>query len=95
MADLAQQIKTVQDKLQQLLKRHATLQKENQQLKKDLEEATALTTEKEQSINTLKHQVNALQISTGNLSAAEKETLNKRIDGYLKEIDKCIAMLNA
>jgi regulator of replication initiation timing len=40
MVDLDLQIKSIQDKLQQLLRQQSLLQKENQKLKKDLEKAT-------------------------------------------------------
>jgi regulator of replication initiation timing len=46
MVDLDLQIKSIQDKLQQLLKQQAVLQRENQKLKKDLEKAIVENNEK-------------------------------------------------
>jgi len=94
MDDLLLQIKNIQDKLQQLLKQQALLQKENQRLKKELEKNGTLTEEKEQALQTLQQQVDVLKMGSGNLSETEKNALGKRIDGYLKEIDKCLALLN-
>jgi regulator of replication initiation timing len=94
MTDPVQQIKNIQDKLQQLLKQQALLQKENQRLKKELEKAGTLTEEKEQAMHSLQQQVDVLKMGSGNLSETEKNALGKRIDGYLKEIDKCLALLN-
>lgn len=94
MTDPAQQIKTIQEKLQQLLKQQAVLQKENQRLKKEMEKASQLSSEKEQALHVLQQQVDVLKMGSGNLSEMEKNALGKRIDGYLKEIDKCMALLN-
>jgi regulator of replication initiation timing len=95
MVDLDLQIKSIQDKLQQLLKQQAVLQRENQKLKKDLEKAIVENNEREQSLQALQQQVDAVKLGSGNLlNDTEKTVLSKRIDGYLKEIDKCLALLN-
>ncbi|NCI48845.1 hypothetical protein GWC95_02855 [Sediminibacterium roseum] len=95
MVDLDLQIKSIQDKLQQLLKQQAMLQKENQRLKKELEKAVADNEAKERSLQAINHQVDALKLGSGNLlNETEKNALSKRIDGYLREIDKCLALLN-
>ena len=94
MAELDLQIKSIQDKLQQLLKQHQLLQKENGKLKKDLEKAQLLSNEKEASLQALKQQVDVFKLGSGNLDAGEKNALGKRIDTYLKEIDRCLALLN-
>jgi chromosome segregation ATPase len=94
MVNLEQQIKSIQDKLQLLLKQQALLQKENQQLKKELEKQTALTEEKQALVLSLQQQVDVVKMGSGSLNEAEKAALSKRIDGYLKEIDQCLALLN-
>lgn len=94
MVNLDQQIKSIQDKLQQLLKQQVLLQKENQQLKKELEKAMALNEEKQNLVVSLQQQVDAVKLGSGSLNEVEKAALSKRIDGYLKEIDQCLALLN-
>lgn len=94
MLDLSLQIKNIQEKLQQLLKQQALVQKENQQLRKELAKLQAQNEEKQARVLALQHQVDAVKIGTSSLSEAEKTALGKRIDGYLKEIDKCLALLN-
>ncbi|MBV9986342.1 MAG: hypothetical protein JO301_01575 [Chitinophagaceae bacterium] len=95
MVDIESQIKNIQDKLQQLLRQQAALQKENQRLKKELDMAANLNQEKEQALQSIRQQVDVLKMGSGTpLSETEKAVLSKRIDGYLKEIDKCLAMLN-
>ncbi len=94
MVDLDLQIKSIQDKLQQLLKRQGVLQKENQKLKKDLEKALFATEEKEQTLQAIQQQMDVLKLGSGSLNDEEKNALSKRIDVYLKEIDKCLSLLN-
>ncbi len=94
MVDLDVHIKRLQDKLQLLLKQMGTLQRENAKLIRDLERSIQVTDEKEQALQALKQQVDVLKLGSGGLDLSEKEALGKRIDIYLKEIDKCMALLN-
>jgi chromosome segregation ATPase len=88
-----QQIKRIQDKLQQLLKAHAALQKENRRLKEELQTAAAKISGNQQQVEELKQQVSVLKVSAGSMNEADKKEMEKRINGYLKEIDRCIALL--
>ena len=94
MVDLDLQIKCIQDKLQLLLKQQSVLQKENQRLKKELEKASTDLSEKNSLIQSIQQQMDVAKLGSGNLNEAEKNALGKRIDIYLKEIDKCLALLN-
>lgn len=94
MVDLDLQIKNIQDKLQQLLRQQSVVQKENQRLKKELDKSLSLVEEKERFIQSLHQKVDTLKLGAGNLNETEKTALGKRIDVYLKEIDKCLALLN-
>ncbi len=94
MLDLDQHIKNIQDKLQQLMRNQQTLAKENQRLQKELEKSNMKILEKEEMIQSLRQQLDALQLGTTAQTPEEKALLEKRINGYLKEIDKCLALLN-
>lgn len=94
MVDLDSQIKRIQEKLQVLLKQQLVLQKENQRLKKELEKNITGNSEKQELLQVLQQQVDTLKLGSGKLDESEKQSLSKRIDGYLKEIDKCLAILN-
>ncbi len=95
MVELELQIKHIQEKLQLLLRQQQLLLKENQKLKKELERATVLGQEKEAVSQSLQQQVDALKLGGSSRSEEERAVLEKRIDTYLKEIDKCLALLNA
>jgi len=88
-----QHLKRIQDKLQQLLKQHSFLQKENNRLKEELETTKEQTLIQQQNISNLKQQVEVLKLNAGEMGEADKKEFEKRINAYIKEIDKCIALL--
>ncbi len=94
MLDLDLHIKNIQEKLQQLLRNQQVLVKENQRLVKELEKSKQSLLEKEETVAMLRQQLDALKLGTTAQSPEEKALLEKRINGYLKEIDKCLALLN-
>ncbi len=95
MADLDIQLKNIQEKLQQLLRQYQVLQKENLQLKETLQQARLAYVDKDEKLKQVQEQLDVLQLSSSNRSAAERKALEKRIDSYLKEIEKCLSLLNA
>jgi chromosome segregation ATPase len=87
------QLKRIQIKLQQLLKQHSVLQKENGWLKDELDAAKKEVSSQQETVETLKQQVNVLKYSNGEMSDADKKEFERKINGYVKEIDRCIALL--
>ena len=94
MTDLDVHIKRIQEKLERLLKQHNDLQKENNLLKKEIERSARQAVVNHQTIETLRQQVEVLKISSGNWNENDKKEFEKRINHYIKEIDKCIALLS-
>lgn len=90
---MEQQLKRIQDKLQQLLKRYAAVQKENNQLKEQLELAKTKTNEHQKAAEDLKQQADILKLNAVQMTGADKKEFEKRISAYVKEIDRCIALL--
>ncbi|NOT51892.1 MAG: hypothetical protein HOP10_11530 [Chitinophagaceae bacterium] len=88
-----QHLKRIQDKLQQLLKQYAIMQKENVRLKDELDSAQQKMSAQQKNAEELKQQVSVLKLGTGEMNEADKKEFEKKINTYLKEIDKCIAML--
>ncbi len=88
-----QHLKRIQDKLQQLLKQYTAVQKENNRLKEELDAAQSKIEEQKKNGEELKQQVSILKLNAGEMSDADKKEFEKRINVYLKEIDRCIAML--
>lgn len=93
MTNTEQYLKRIHDKLQQLLKHYSTVQKENNRLKTELDAALEKISTQQKNTDELKQQISILKISTADMSEADKKDFEKRINGYLKEIDRCIALL--
>ncbi|MEO5945971.1 MAG: hypothetical protein ABIP79_04085 [Chitinophagaceae bacterium] len=93
MSNTEQHLKRIQEKLQILLKEHTAIVKENKILKEELNKAEQKVTTQQKSVDELRQQVSILKVSTGEMNEIDKKEFEKRINGYLKEIDRCIAML--
>lgn len=89
-----QQINTVQEKLQLLLKQHNRLKRENEQLRQLLQEQKEQQGLSLQLIEQLEQQVTILKYATTEMNEADKKEFERKINLFLKEIDKCIAFLS-
>jgi len=94
MSEVEKQLKRIQDKLQQVLKDYAALQKENLRLKEELDKNRTQSFSHQQNIEELKQQVDVLKITSGDWDPNDKKEFEKRINSYIKEIDRCIALLS-
>lgn len=94
MSELEQNIKRINDKLQQLLKNYQLLQKENSrqtELIKTLQDAKQ---KDEEIINELRQKIMVLKAVTRKMDDADKKEFEKNIGQYIREIDKCIGILS-
>lgn len=89
-----EQLKRIQDKLQLLVKQQLTLQKENHLLKEEVNTLKKQTLQYQEGIDMLKQQLDILKFSNGEMNAEEKKQFEKKINTYVKEIDRCIALLS-
>ncbi|MEP7278476.1 MAG: hypothetical protein ABI813_07535 [Bacteroidota bacterium] len=94
MNPLEQQIQRINEKLQQLLKQYRASQKENEKLKKELADIKSLQAEKMLQMETLEQKVAILKTATNNMNEEDKKGLEKRLNQYIREIDRCIDMLS-
>lgn len=94
MTTLSENIKRINDKLQQLLKSYQLLQKEN---KKQSELIAALqeTNAKDNlQITALQEKISILKAAAGKMNETDKKAFEKNISQYIREIDKCIGLLS-
>jgi chromosome segregation ATPase len=94
MTDTEVQLKRIQSKLQQLIKQFAAIQKENTVLKEELTCAQEELAAGNAGIDKLKQQVDVLKYSNGEMNETDKKDFEKKINLYVKEIDRCIVMLS-
>ncbi len=89
-----QQFTLLNEKLQQLLKQYSRLQKENERLKGEL----SMSKEKEslaaQKMDEMQQQITILKVASGELSEKDKKDFEKKINQYIREVDKCISFLS-
>lgn len=95
MIDLNTNMDLLQEKLQLLIREYRQLQKENSRLQKDIAVLQSGQQKKADQLAQLEQKVAAVQLTGGHRDEAEKARLQKKIDTYLKEIDKCLALLHA
>lgn len=94
MSNLSENIKRINGKLQQLLKQHQLLQKENGQLANELKELKISRENDLNRINQLEQQAGILKSAAGKMDETDKKLFEKHINQYIKEIDKCIGLLS-
>jgi len=94
LSNLSENIKRINGKLQQLLKQHQLLQKENGQLANELKELKISRENDLNRINQLEQQAGILKSAAGKMDETDKKLFEKHINQYIKEIDKCIGLLS-
>jgi hypothetical protein len=93
MSSGIEQIGRIEEKLTKLLQQHQQLLRENEKLRK--EQDVQLETQKKlkTKVDELELQVGLLQSTETSASKSSRAALEKKINAYVKEIDKCIAIL--
>jgi regulator of replication initiation timing len=94
MHELEDQVKRINEKLLQLLKQFGQLQKEYERLKKEKQDLTDQLSQLGLESETWKRQTEILKMSKGEMNEEEKKAFEKRLAQYVKEIDRCIALLS-
>lgn len=94
MKTIEEHINFINTKLQMLLKKHAALQKENEGYVREIERLKEKEKDLLQKLDSLEIQNSILKTSAGTLVDKQKRDFEKRINQYIKDLDKCMAMLN-
>lgn len=94
MSILEAQIKIVNEKLQQLLKKNAALQRQNEMLHAEVTSFKKKEEDYKASIESISQKVHILQAASGTMSKEDQRKLESHIEKYIKDIDRCITMLS-
>jgi hypothetical protein len=89
-----QQFTTLNEKLQQLLRQYSRVQKENERLKEEHLHSRKRESETLTRVDELQQQNGILKLTTGDMSNRDKKEFEKKVNQYLREIDKCISFLS-
>jgi chromosome segregation ATPase len=86
---------TLKDKIKKLLSLYNDLKAENSELKKQTEEYKIQVKNKEAELDFLKNKYNKLKLAKSLLaSTGDSHDAKIKINSIVREIDKCIALLN-
>jgi hypothetical protein len=88
------QIKRVHEKMLLLVKQYQTLQKENERLKENLIKMQERYEAAGRDAEKFRHQSEVQRLPGRGLEEPDKKILEKRLNQYVREIDKCIALLH-
>ena len=95
MSEIAEIIDTLENKIEKLFTRMASLEKINQDLKTELTNTTTIIQNQSREIDTLKKEYEALKIANSLLGSEENKRDTKlKINSLIREIDYCIAQLS-
>lgn len=94
MEDLLQHIRRIQEKLQVLQKQFFHAQRENERLQQQLQNYHEKDRLQQQRLEDLERQLEVVKVTRPQMSEKDRQALEKRINLYLREIDKCIGLLN-
>ena len=94
MKQAEEHINRINSKLQDLLKKVAILTKESEQQQKMIQKLEQENELKEGKINMLEQQQHILKSAAGKMEDADKKEFEQVINKYIREIDKCINLLN-
>lgn len=86
-------VRRIQEKLQQLLRQRDLLLKENTKLREEVHQLQKNLEERGTRLEQLQQQAEILKATKAAMSEGEKRALEKRLGQYIREIDRCIALL--
>jgi chromosome segregation ATPase len=89
-----QQFTTLYEKLQQVLRQYNRLEKDNDKLREELEASKKKEAATQGRVEELQQQVSILKLAAGEMSDKDKKTFERKLNQYVKEIDKTIAYLS-
>lgn len=89
-----QQFTVIYEKLQQLLRQQARLQKETEKLKEELEASKGRELLSKNRVEELQQQVSILKMAAGEMSDKDKKIFERKLSQYIKEIDRTITYLS-
>lgn len=92
---MQEQLQRIENKVQQLLKEYHAAQKEIQRLQKENDYLSSQLQSQTEHARQLHQRVDAQTFSGSKMEDKAKKDLEKRINTYLKDIDKCLALLHA
>lgn len=93
MTPVADHIARLNAKLSKLIRHFRALEKEHEKVKAELERRIAAEEELRHRHAALEQQLAVLKASSGESDELSRRELERKLSVYIKEIDRCIALL--
>lgn len=93
MSSPADHMDRVAAKAARLVRAYHALQKDNDKLRQELEKKSAAEQVLREQSRQLEQQVQLLKAATGEMDEKGRRELQKQLNHYIKEIDRCISLL--
>ena len=93
MISPSEHIDLIQGKISRLIKQFKALEKDNARLKSDLEKMQESEDQMHERNRQLEQQLNLIKATAGTGDGTARKELDKQLSFYIREIDKCIAIL--
>ena len=94
LSSITDHIGLIHSKLQQLLKQYDVLQRENAKQQQLIEVMQRELDSNKRSLEEVQQQNLILKASVTNMAENEKKELERKIQHFIKNIDKCISLLS-
>jgi predicted RNase H-like nuclease (RuvC/YqgF family) len=89
-----QQFTAFYEKLQSLLRQYTRLERENDKLRAELEEWRTKEGLALAKVDELQQQISILKFAAGDMTDKDKKTFERKLNQYIKEIDRTIGYLS-
>jgi archaellum component FlaC len=95
MSSVAQRLDSLKEGLNKIQRNMNRLKQDNDQLRKKLSDAETALKEKSEKLSDLEREYERLKLAKALVSkSGDKAEMKFRVNELVKEIDKCIALLN-
>jgi molybdenum-dependent DNA-binding transcriptional regulator ModE len=93
MTPIAEHIARITTKLSKLMRNYRALEKEHEKVRSELERRVAAEEELRARYAALEQQLAMLKASSGETDELSRKELERKLNMYIREIDRCIALL--
>ena len=89
-------VESIENKVNNIISLYNSLKKEKEEILEENKKLRSDISERDKSIKSLEEKINLLRISksVGALDVEKNMQSRRKINEYVREIDKCIALLN-
>lgn len=93
MSSPSEHMDRVAAKAAKLVRAYLALQKDHEKLRQELERKSEAEQAMREQARQLEIQVQLLKAASGNMDEAGRKELQKQLNQYIREIDRCISLL--